>query len=180
MADTKKKAKKMLSSFTILFIILLVVALASIIVSIVCPGKRRCGRQPEQLYHVAGAPLCRCAGWCACSLWCWAAFLAIISEDGRAGHRHSGSGAQPCTAKSWAHPVLMTIFSIGGTTCGMCEETVPFYMLLAATVFAAGFDPLVGRSHCAARAPAWAAWGPLVNPLLWAHVSTHPPALVLK
>ena len=37
MADTKKKAKKMLSSFTILFIILLVVALASVIVSMVAP-----------------------------------------------------------------------------------------------------------------------------------------------
>ena len=28
----------------------------------------------------------------------------------------------------------------------MCEETVPFYMLLAATMFAAGFDPLVGAA----------------------------------
>ena len=28
-------------------------------------------------------------------------------------------------------PILMFIFSIGGTTYGMCEETVPFYLLLA-------------------------------------------------
>ena len=27
-------------------------------------------------------------------------------------------------------PVLMLIFSLGGTTYGMCEETVPFYALL--------------------------------------------------
>ena len=31
-------------------------------------------------------------------------------------------------------PVLMFIFSLGGTTYGMCEETVPFYALLAATM----------------------------------------------
>ena len=43
-------------------------------------------------------------------------------------------------------PVLMLIFSLGGTTYGMCEETVPFYALLAATMMAAGFDPLVGAA----------------------------------
>ena len=43
-------------------------------------------------------------------------------------------------------PVLMIIFSLGGTTYGMCEETVPFYALLAATMMAAGFDPLVGAA----------------------------------
>ena len=43
-------------------------------------------------------------------------------------------------------PILMLIFSLGGTTYGMCEETVPFYALLAATMMAAGFDPLVGAA----------------------------------
>ena len=46
-------------------------------------------------------------------------------------------------------PVLMFIFSLGGTTYGMCEETVPFYALLAATMMAAGFDPLVGAATVA-------------------------------
>ena len=43
-------------------------------------------------------------------------------------------------------PILMFIFSIGGTTYGMCEETVPFYLLLAATMVAAGFDSIVGAA----------------------------------
>ena len=43
-------------------------------------------------------------------------------------------------------PILMAIFSIGGTTYGMCEETVPFYLLLAATMVAAGFDSLTGAA----------------------------------
>ena len=40
----------------------------------------------------------------------------------------------------------MLIFSICGTTYGMLEETVGFYVLLAATMFAAGMDPLVGSA----------------------------------
>ncbi|MGP1577292.1 MAG: YfcC family protein [Treponema sp.] len=43
-------------------------------------------------------------------------------------------------------PILMTLFSIGGTTYGMSEETVAFYGLLAATMVAAGFDSMVGAA----------------------------------
>ncbi len=43
-------------------------------------------------------------------------------------------------------PVLMFIFSIGGTTYGMLEETVGFYILLAATMVAIGYDTLVGSA----------------------------------
>ena len=44
----------------------------------------------------------------------------------------------------WIIPILMFIFSIGGTTYGMQEETVGFYILLAATMVAAGYDSLTG------------------------------------
>ena len=40
--------------------------------------------------------------------------------------------------------LLMFIFSILGTTYGFMEESVGFYVLVAATMFAAGLDPLVG------------------------------------
>ena len=43
-------------------------------------------------------------------------------------------------------PVLMFVFSVGGTTYGMLEETVGFYALLAATVVAMGYDTLVGAA----------------------------------
>ena len=46
----------------------------------------------------------------------------------------------------WLIPILMFIFSICGSTYGMLEETVGFYVLLAATMFAAGMDPLVGSA----------------------------------
>lgn len=46
----------------------------------------------------------------------------------------------------WLIPILMFIFSIGGTTYGMLEETVGFYILLAATMVAAGYDTIVGSA----------------------------------
>lgn len=43
-------------------------------------------------------------------------------------------------------PILMIIFSIGGTTYGMLEETVGFYALLAFTMVAAGMDTIVASA----------------------------------
>jgi len=43
-------------------------------------------------------------------------------------------------------PILMLIFSIGGTTYGMLEETVGFYALLSATMVAAGMDTIVASA----------------------------------
>ena len=43
-------------------------------------------------------------------------------------------------------PVLMILFSLGGTSFGMWEETMAFYPLLIPVFTAAGYDPLVGIS----------------------------------
>lgn len=43
-------------------------------------------------------------------------------------------------------PLLMLIFSIGGTTYGMLEETVGFYALLSATMVMAGMDTIVASA----------------------------------
>ncbi len=40
-------------------------------------------------------------------------------------------------------PVLMFIFSLGGTSFGMAEETIAFTALVTTTMIIAGFDPLV-------------------------------------
>ncbi len=145
MADTKKKAKKMLSSFTILFIILLVVALASVIVSMVAPES---GVVAANLSSFTMAPVRGFADALDVCVFVMVlgGFLAIMTKTGALD-----TGIQVLVRslhgkELWLIPVLMTIFSIGGTTYGMCEETVPFYMLLAATMFAAGFDPLVGAA----------------------------------
>ncbi|WP_042349834.1 YfcC family protein [Bacillus massiliigorillae] len=43
-------------------------------------------------------------------------------------------------------PILMIIFSLGGTSYGMAEESLAFYALITATMLAVGFDPLVAAA----------------------------------
>ncbi len=43
-------------------------------------------------------------------------------------------------------PILMFIFSIGGTTYGMLEETVGFYAILSVAMVAAGMDTIVASA----------------------------------
>ncbi|WP_025406853.1 YfcC family protein [Borrelia hermsii] len=40
-------------------------------------------------------------------------------------------------------PLMMFIFSIGGTTTGMYEETLPFYLIMIPLVIALGYDSVV-------------------------------------
>ena len=44
----------------------------------------------------------------------------------------------------WMIPILMTVFAIGGTTFGMAEESLAFYVLVITVMIAAGYDALVG------------------------------------
>jgi uncharacterized ion transporter superfamily protein YfcC len=41
-------------------------------------------------------------------------------------------------------PILMIIFAIGGTTFGMAEESLAFYVLIITVMIAAGYDAVVG------------------------------------
>ncbi|HJT64631.1 MAG TPA: YfcC family protein [Candidatus Limnocylindria bacterium] len=43
-------------------------------------------------------------------------------------------------------PILMVVFAIGGTTFGMNEESLAFYVLIITVMIAAGYDSLVGAS----------------------------------
>src|SRR5436305_13248831 len=46
----------------------------------------------------------------------------------------------------WMIPILMIVFAIGGTTFGMAEESLAFYVLIIAVMIAAGYDALTGAS----------------------------------
>lgn len=41
-------------------------------------------------------------------------------------------------------PVAMILFGLGGTTFGMCEETIPFYMVFIPLMMSLGYDSLTG------------------------------------
>jgi uncharacterized ion transporter superfamily protein YfcC len=46
----------------------------------------------------------------------------------------------------WMIPILMAVFALGGTTYGMAEESLAFYVLIITVMIAAGYDALVGAS----------------------------------
>jgi len=41
-------------------------------------------------------------------------------------------------------PVTMLLFGLGGTTFGMCEETIPFYMVFIPLMLSLGYDSITG------------------------------------
>ena len=43
-------------------------------------------------------------------------------------------------------PILMTLFAIGGSTFGMAEESLAFYVLVITVMIAAGYDALTGAA----------------------------------
>jgi uncharacterized ion transporter superfamily protein YfcC len=46
----------------------------------------------------------------------------------------------------WMIPILMTVFAIGGTTYGMAEESLAFYVLVVTVMIAAGYDAMTGAA----------------------------------
>jgi uncharacterized ion transporter superfamily protein YfcC len=46
----------------------------------------------------------------------------------------------------WMIPILMTVFAVGGTTFGMAEESLAFYVLIITVMIAAGYDALTGAA----------------------------------
>ncbi len=144
MAETKKKKRASLSSFTILLIILVVLA----VVTVVMAAMGVEGIEGATLSGVLTAPVFGFQDAIGVCLFVMilGGFLGIITETGAldagiAALVHKLKGNELVLI-----PILMIIFSIGGTTYGMCEETVPFYLLLAATMVAAGFDSLTGAA----------------------------------
>ena len=43
-------------------------------------------------------------------------------------------------------PILMVVFALGGTTYGMAEESLAFYLLIVTVMIAAGYDALTGAA----------------------------------
>ena len=73
-------------------------------------------------------------------------FLAVVTKTGALENGIAVLVKKMKGKELWLIPILMFIFSIGGTTYGMLEETVGFYILLAATMVAAGYDTIVGSA----------------------------------
>lgn len=152
----EKKKKRSLNTFLILLAVLLAVS----VVTWIANGQTYTGIDEETgeavemavegatLSDILMAPL---NGWHDAGdvigfVFCLGIFLSILTATGALE-----TGIQVLVRALHGKElvliwILMFLFSIGGTTYGMGEETVGFYILLAATMVAAGFDPLVGAA----------------------------------
>lgn len=148
----KKKSKTMLSAFSIILILIFGLG----ILSHILPDAQFVGEEIVNGSGTVGATLSdilmspilgfESAVDVAIFVMILGGFLAIINRTGALE-----TGIRVLVQKLKGKeiiliPILMFIFSVGGTTYGMLEETVGFYVLLAATMMAAGMDPLVGSA----------------------------------
>ena len=148
----KKKKMTMLSAFSIILIIIAVLG----IVSHLLPQAEFVGEEIVNGSGVVGAKLSDilmspilgfqdAMDVCVFVL-VLGAFLAVVTKTGALE-----TGIKVLIKKLKGRellliPILMFIFSIGGTTYGMLEETVGFYALLSATMVAAGMDTIVASA----------------------------------
>ena len=148
----KKKSKAMLSAYSIIMILIVLLA----ILSHVLPAAKFVGEDIVNGSGTVGATLSQVlmapilgfedAVDVAIFIMMLGGLLKIIDKT-KALETGIKVLVQKLKGKElWLIPILMFIFSICGTTYGMLEETVGFYVLLAATMFAAGMDPLVGSA----------------------------------
>ena len=148
----KKEKKTMLSAFTIIILMIAVLAVATHLL----PQATFVGEEIVNGSGVVGAKLSEVlmspilgfqdAMDVCVFIMILGAFLAVVTKTGALE-----TGIKVLIKKLKGRellliPILMFIFSIGGTTYGMLEETVGFYALLSATMVAAGMDTIVASA----------------------------------
>ena len=148
----KKKRNMMLTSFSIILILIFALGIlthflpnAEMIEGQIVNGS---GVKNASLSDILMAPILGFENAIDVSIFVMilGGFLAIVSYTGALE-----TGIQVLVKKLKGReliliPILMTLFSIGGTTYGMLEETVGFYALLSATMVAAGMDTVVSSA----------------------------------
>lgn len=150
--DTKKK-KKSLSAFSILFIILFVIFIISKLLNGMGFDPIEDRITGEMVSQVTGAKISTLVmspynGFVdaidiSIFVLVLGGFLGIIQSTGALE-----AGIHSLVKKRKGKElslivILMILFSIGGTTYGMAEETVAFYGIVTMAMVAAGFDSLV-------------------------------------
>lgn len=69
-------------------------------------------------------------------------FIGVVAASGAINAGISGAMLSLKGRERWIIPVLMAVFAFGGTTYGMAEETLAFYVLLIPIMVAARYDAL--------------------------------------
>ncbi|MBQ6493598.1 MAG: YfcC family protein [Erysipelotrichaceae bacterium] len=142
----EKKPRKMLTSFTILILMILALAVLSwIVAAIPDSGVTAAGFSTIIRSVVDGFSNAAGSGADLIAfIFCIGGFLGIVNSTGALDTGIATLVRKLNGREEILIAAVMFVFSIGGTTYGMCEETVPFYIMLASTMVAAGMDTLTG------------------------------------
>ena len=71
-------------------------------------------------------------------------FLGVVTATGAINTGIAQAMTRLKGREKWMIPIMMALFAAGGTTYGMAEETLAFYVLLIPIMIAAGYDALTG------------------------------------
>ncbi|MEO1138190.1 MAG: YfcC family protein [Pseudomonadota bacterium] len=71
-------------------------------------------------------------------------FLGVVTATGAINTGVAQAMRRLKGREKWMIPIMMALFAAGGTTYGMAEETLAFYVLLIPIMIAAGYDALTG------------------------------------
>ena len=71
-------------------------------------------------------------------------FLGVVNASGAVNAGIARAMAAMKGREKWMIPILMALFAAGGTTYGMAEETLAFYILIIPVMIAAGYDAVTG------------------------------------
>ena len=70
-------------------------------------------------------------------------FIGVVTATGAIDAGIARAMVRMKGRENWMIPFLMALFALGGTTYGMAEETLAFYVLLIPVLIAAGYDAVV-------------------------------------
>ena len=142
-AEAPKKAKDPISSYTILLII---TVLTGIVTWFVAPINHDI--TAVHLSDIVMSPVLGVLDGIEVSLFLliFGGCMGIVNKVGAID-----AGIRLLIKKLKGHelilvPVVMGLFALLGSTYGFCEETIPFYGLLGATMYMAGYDTMVASA----------------------------------
>lgn len=154
----KKKYFKLPTAYSILLIITIVIAIITQFIY---------GVKSAKLSDVIMSPINGLKDGIDISLYVllMGGFLGVVTKTGALDAAISSVVRKLNGKELLLIPILMFIFSLGGTSYGMAEETLAFYSLVTATMMAAGFDSLTSVATIALGAGS-GVLGSTVNPFL--------------
>ena len=143
LAAKPAEQKVMISSYTLLIIITVLVGVATMVLGRVLPGVTPASVSDILVSPISGfldgievALFLLIMGGCMGIVNKLGALDAGIAALVRALHGREGL----------LIAAVMAVFAVMGSSFGFCEETIPFYALMSATLFAAGFDTMVASA----------------------------------